>query len=226
MKDVNVIILASGKGERYGKQKQFIKINGEVLLYGVIKKWRLFFPNSIIVVTVPKKKVSFLQKKYYSYGNIRIIEGGATRFESTKKAVEYMYVNLIERNYTFIHDGARPLITKKLCVSLYKEITSKKYHGVIPYLPISDSVIMYNESMDKNQYLNREKMASLQTPHVYSSVFLRSSLQKSGVDNLENAELVQNNKGRIKYILGIKENIKLTYPEDIHIIKKLLKWKK
>ena len=225
MKNASVLILASGKGERYGKQKQFIKINGQVLLSRTVDTWISFFPNISILVTVPKEKVNLVKVKFANYPQVLIIEGGASRLESTQKGLDYLYKNSLQQEYIYIHDAVRPIFTKKLCLALYKKIKFNSYQGVVPYLPINDSIIFFKDknTKAKSKYLNRNNLAILQTPHIYVFNDLRKHLLKEKREDMENAQLVEKNKGKIGYVLGVRENIKLTHPVDLDLIKKLLK---
>ena len=102
------ILLAAGKGKRFKSNtlKQFHILNGKPLIYHSIEKAiksKIF--KEVIVVTnskikKPKDKI------------IKVIKGGLERFESSKRALEYIKNKKFKNVY--IHDAARPNFSVKL----------------------------------------------------------------------------------------------------------------
>ena len=102
------ILLAAGKGKRFKSNtfKQFHTLNGKPLINHSLEKAiksKIF--KEIIVVT--NSKIKKPRDK-----NIKVIKGGPERFESSKKALEYIKNKKFKNVY--IHDAARPNLSIKL----------------------------------------------------------------------------------------------------------------
>ena len=131
-------MVAAGKGSRLKSKvpKQYLKIGEHQIIdicINIISSHK-FCKNLIVVLN---KDYS----KYYKFKNteknIVFIIGGESRHESVFKAIKVLPKN----NFLLlIHDAARPgidhLIIDKLINSL-----SKEFSGVVPTLPMSDSII-------------------------------------------------------------------------------------
>ena len=120
--------------------------------------------------------------------NIVFITGGESRHESVFKAIKVLPKN----NFLLlIHDAARPgidhLIIDKLINSL-----SKEFSGVVPTLPISDSIIKKDKILSS---VKRENLYRIQTPQIFSAnVLSLKDFDKYGT-------LTPKDKGFIKFKL-------------------------
>jgi 2-C-methyl-D-erythritol 4-phosphate cytidylyltransferase len=220
--NIATIVLASGKGERFGGLKQFVKINNKAILFHTVDRLLVFNISKIIVVVVPSEKVAYTKKYYKDNQNIFVIAGGETRQESTKIALNYLEKEGIV--YLYIHDGVRPFITRKIFTDLYKVLKKENSEGVVPYLPVTDSTILFDDHMTKNSYMDRNKMVSIQTPHLYNFLSIIESFSEEGdnKDEMENAQLMEYCGRHISYTLGLRENIKLTDKNDLTFFLKIL----
>jgi 2-C-methyl-D-erythritol 4-phosphate cytidylyltransferase len=223
-KNTAVIILAGGQGRRFGKEKQFFLINKKTILEHTISAWRLFNKHVTVVVVAPDKKLSFLARKYGHDAHIFFVHGGGNRMESTREGLRFLSSHYPSQvRYVYIHDVARPVVSKKHCLALYKALLQEKTSGAVLYLPISDSLISFTGSMSNNVYVNRSGVASLQTPHLYKFDDITTTLFLYDGTEKENAEIVESYGKTISYVRGYKENIKVTYQEDVSLLKKILK---
>jgi 2-C-methyl-D-erythritol 4-phosphate cytidylyltransferase len=76
----------------------------------------------------------------------------------------------------------------------------------------------------KNSYMDRNKMVSIQTPHLYNFLSIIESFSEEGdnKDEMENAQLMEYCGRHISYTLGLRENIKLTDKNDLTFFLKIL----
>ena len=107
------IIVAGGSGSRFGSTlpKQFNPLRGEPMLMQTIRAF-FNYDNAIqIIVALPSEYTSLwmdLCKQYNFTIKHSVVEGGETRFDSVKNALE-----LVEDldGFVAVHDGARPLLS-------------------------------------------------------------------------------------------------------------------
>lgn len=219
-----LILLASGIGKRAGLKnntpKQFWKINNKPILWYSLNVFRKLFPDEQIIITYTKdfeKQFSNFFKKY----NVKstLVPGGERRQDSVRNAF-----SLIEKykGYVLIHDSARPVINKTLIERIIKG--TKKYGACIPVIPISDTVKIVENNFVA-QTLQRDKLGLVQTPQGFSIEILKNSFDKADFtkEYTDEATLVEQMGIKVFTVQGEKYNLKLTFPEDLIIIKSLIR---
>ena len=224
------IILAAGKGTRFGqnKPKQYLNFKGKKLIYHSIDKAiksKSF--KKIIIVTSKKYKNEF---KKYNRNQLLFVEGGKERKDSSLKALQK--INKFNPKNVLIHDAARPNFSIKLLKKLIKQL--KNNIAVIPSIQPIDSI----KFKVKNRHINLDKnnIYLTQTPQAfrYKDLYKLAINQKGKIS--DEAALFLNNGINVKFIKGENQNNKITYYDDIkntktffgigYDIHKLVKYKK
>ncbi len=200
------IILAGGKGFRFGNYKQFERVFNIPIYEFSIKAFESFVDEIILVV--PKGFNLNLK-------NVKVIEGGDERHFSS-------YNGIISTNadYVLIHDAARPLVKKDLILKIKNKLLNGA-NAVIPYIKVRDTVI------DKfSNDLDRENLMLVQTPQGFKRDLIKIAYDKAFESNTFGTDdafyyrkFISND---IEYIEGDFENIKITYKDDIKILEKLV----
>ena len=203
------ILLAAGKGKRFKSNtlKQFHILNGKPLINHSLEKAiksKIF--KEIIVVT--NSKIKKPKDKF-----IKVIKGGSERFESSKRALEYIK-NMKFKN-VFIHDAARPNFSIKLLKKLKRELNNNK--AVVPYNN-TDHSVKYREGANIFN-LKRENVILTQTPQCFDfkTLYKLSNNNKNYIS--DEATLFIKNNLKIKFIKGEEDNFKITTIKDLEKIK-------
>lgn len=197
-KNLGAIILAAGKGTRFGGQKQFIKINDEML-------WEIVY-NKIINYTYPE--------------NIVVVgvdcHGGKTRSDSVKIGLNKLPKN-IEK--VIILESARPLIT---CNQI-ETLLSCKTKSISFYMDLVDTVIGKS-----GIYLERSDYCNLQTPQCFDFKLLLDAYNTNKFKDTTDETRVIFEQYNIKPTLieGGTNLIKITYKDDYDIILKMISEKR
>lgn len=219
------IILASGKGERFGAEmpKQFTVICNKTILEHSVE---IFEQNDnidgIIVVITPeyKQQAEKILAKYKKI--IKIINGGETRKDSS-----YIGINSIKETEAnvLIHDCARPLLSQSTLNQCL--ITMEKYNAAAVAVPATDTIIEVEKDIIKN-IPPRNTLMNIQTPQCFKLSLIKKAheLSKDDKNITDDCGLVVKNKlENIKIIKGDNYNIKITYPKDIIFAKEVLQKK-
>lgn len=146
-------------------------------------------------------------------------EGGATRQESVFKGLL-----LLQEKYpvdvVLIHDGARPFITANVISKVYKKVLEQGAAacGVPP--------VDTQKEVDKEgkilRHLNRSSLISIQTPQGFLfKPLLEAHIQAStdGIIYTDDTAIWNTYVGSVFVTEGCSENKKITYPEDIYLLK-------
>ncbi len=116
------LIVAAGAGSRaqLNQSKVLYLINNKPLfMYSVDAFLELGFK---IVLVVSKNDFNDIQK-YINPDRVIVVLGGKTRSESVKFGLK-----AVQTPYVYIHDAARPLITKKAILEIEKSL---QYHDAV-----------------------------------------------------------------------------------------------
>jgi len=211
------LIVAGGSGERLGEKtpKQFLLIKSKPILMHTIEK---FSHLDKIIVVISKNHTNQwidLCKLHNFKIDHKLVEGGGNRFESVKNGLQHIN----HTDVVLIHDGVRPLISKKIINNLIKKVEKNK--GVLPILPISESIRKVNQNSSNS--LNRKNYFIAQTPQCFMfEEILEAYNQKYKDEFTDDASVFEAIGGKIITIEGEKENIKITYPIDLGLAENLV----
>ena len=219
------IILASGKGTRYGSKipKQFVKIAGKTILEHSIEAFQTSADiDAIIVVITPEYRdlaQEILSENKYNKV-IKLLNGGEVRKESS-----YIGVNSIDEDEAnvLIHDCARPFVTQEIikeCVGALE-----KYEAVNVAIPVTDTVITVKDNFIES-IPKRETLMQSQTPQCFRLSLIKKAHELSKNDNNFTDDcglIVKYGLSKIYIVKGDTENIKITYASDIYLAEEIIK---
>ena len=206
------LIVAGGKGERMNADipKQFLLINGTPILMHTLKQFSHF---EEIVLVLPHSQFDYWQELCNTYNFTQkhtLVAGGTTRFYSVKNGLE----QIDENSVIAIHDGVRPLISKKLIDSLITK--TKNGVGVIPIVPLKDSIRKLEG--ENSVHIDRSNLYKVQTPQCFLSTDIKEAYTQDFSDAFtDDASVFEANGGKINILLGEQKNLKITTKEDLKV---------
>jgi 2-C-methyl-D-erythritol 4-phosphate cytidylyltransferase/2-C-methyl-D-erythritol 2,4-cyclodiphosphate synthase len=204
-----LILVAAGKGTRAetAVPKQYEVIGDKTLLSHTITNLLKAHEFSEIRIVVSTDDI-WIDQELETLGLSGVTTtGGSTRTKSVQNGLSSL-INLgIER--VFIHDAARPFVSKQLIDELNQALDSAE--GAAPALPIADAV----KTLDGNS-VDRDTLRRVQTPQAFHyntiyDAFLEHAQDKSFADDIA----VGHAAGlKLAFTSGDPDNFKVTYPED------------
>lgn len=199
--------------------KQFLELCGKPVLMHTIQVFHDFDPESKIILVLPEDQQQFWKglclKHSFSLPH-QVVLGGKTRFHSVLNGLS----QITEKGIVFIHDGVRPLVSKK---TLERSLeTAQKNGNAIPVLPVNESLRKQegnlNISVDRSQYF------SVQTPQTFrSEQILEAFKQEFDPAFTDDASVAEKAGFPIYLVEGNRENIKITTPIDLNVVEAFLK---
>jgi 2-C-methyl-D-erythritol 4-phosphate cytidylyltransferase len=208
------ILLAAGKGKRFGEKKQFIKINGEPLFqYSLNVVNKLDFINEIYLV-LPEEDIDRI--KVFSFKTVKKVVGGEERQQSVYNALK----EIKKADIVIIHDTARPLVSEKMFIDGVENI-KKGYDGSITAIPSRDTIKEFDGRLIKKT-LDRDKLLIVQTPQTFKFDKLLKAHDyalKNNILGTDDSYLMELMGYKITYNLGSILNFKITTKEDILLAK-------
>lgn len=226
MKNI-AIILAGGSGRRMGGPlpKQFLEVNNRTILEYTIDKFEhAECIDEIAIVTHPDyvdKMQQIISSNPWKKVT-QVLLGGKERTDSTLSALR-AYTN--EDDRLLIHDGVRPMVSqqiiKKVCSAL------SEYNVVNLAIPAVDTIIEVKDGV-MVAAPRRDLLRQVQTPQGFKRQTLALAYEKALADPnfiaTDDCGVVfkYHPASPIKIVEGETSNIKITYKEDLEILKKHL----
>ena len=226
MNNFVAIIPAAGDSSRYSGEvhKQFLRVSGRTVLELSIQPLLDFSECLGVCVLVPPEDQFHKTLEIIDNPKIFLVEGGTSRIDSVSKGVKFWQQSELSYDYILIHDAARPCLrssdVKQLLDSIEGEVD-----GVVLGIPCSDTIkkVSAKGSLILNT-LDRSKLWRAFTPQIFRKEVLQKNALEENIEKefTDEASLVEANGGKLKMVKGFEDNIKLTFPEDLGLIKSIL----
>ena len=219
------IILASGTAQRFdpgGPQlKQFAKVAGRTLLEHVATLFeRTEGIDEIIVVITPghREEAQALLKDSHYHKVSRILEGGSTRKESSRIAISSIQD---AEAHVIIHDCARPMLSERIVRDC---LDALQHHDAVDVaIPSADTIIRVNAQGFIEDIPERSSLLRGQTPQCFKLSLIRRAHELAAAEEsyTDDCGLIVRHKLAPVYVVqGERANIKVTWPEDLHLADK------
>jgi len=210
------IIVAGGTGSRMNSTapKQFLLLEGKPILMHTMQAFYTcsLKPQIILVLNIHQHHAwEELCVQFDFKIPHEVVMGGDERFYSVQNGLKQVKGDAI----VAIHDAVRPLISPQLIVTSFLE-AERSGNTVLGVTP-TDSVRKII-SEEQTEALDRSKLMLIQTPQTFKLEQLRKAYQQPfRNDFTDDASVVERAGYAVHVIPGARENIKITYAEDLVI---------
>jgi len=222
---ISAIILASGSGERFrdNMPKQFAKLAGLPVLVHTLKVFQESNAIDEIIVTSNDYGLGSIWGYVDQFGLSKVkkvVAGGETRQESSKIGLDCCSE---KTKYVLIHDGVRPFITGRIIQDLVDAV--RIHNAVDTVIPSADTIVEVDSDSFIRNIPDRSFLRRGQTPQAFEYRLIKDAHEKALGDGIKNATddcaLVLRLDHPVYTITGDEQNMKITYPIDLHIADKL-----
>lgn len=221
-----VILPAAGKSSRFRDRdkKPFAILDGRAVW---LRSAELFTNRDdicqILIVVAPEDQELFRQRygANVAFMNVKIVEGGAERFDSVANALEVLNA---EADFVAIHDAARPCLSGELVTNVFQ--AAVKTGAALLAVPVGDTVKRTNAQGVVEETVSRQGLWLAQTPQVFRRDWLEAAYAdraRLGKDITDDAQLVEASGHPVYVVTGSSQNIKLTTKEDLTLAEAILK---
>jgi 2-C-methyl-D-erythritol 4-phosphate cytidylyltransferase len=234
------IVLAAGQGKRMNSscKKQYMLLREKPLLYYSLKVFQDSFVDDIILVVNAGEEEQVHRDivEYYQFNKVAaVVSGGKERYHSVaaglKAADRIILKKADDYSYCFIHDSARPFLTRTVLERSYEEV--QKYRACVVGMPVKDTVKVADESGYVDYTPRRDLVWAVQTPQVFEYQLVyrayKDLLEKEektladGISITDDAMVVETfTNSRVRLVEGSYNNIKITTPEDLITAERIL----
>ncbi len=202
MPDFTIILLAAGNSTRFAQEvkKQWLRIDTKPLWQFVADRVAKQINAKDIIITAHPKEAQYMR----IHGDYTIVPGGDSRQESLKNALAY-----VTTPYVLVTDVARACVPDEMTRAIVA--AKEKADIIVPYLPVSDTVVYRNETIE------RDEVKLIQTPQLSRTEVLQKALQSKTLYT-DDSSAVKAVGGTVFYIKGSINAKKITVYDDLALL--------
>ena len=186
--------------------------------------------ESVFVVLAPGDK-AFARHDWKAFkGKLEPLYcGGETRRDSVYNGLVAAMSGVDADDWMLVHDAARPCLPRKDFSNLIKEIKQDQIGGLLA-LPAAETVKRAQKDEAGAQRVagteDRSQLWLAQTPQMFRVGVLVQALQRARGVVTDEAVALEQMGLKPKLVAGSRENLKVTWPEDLAIAEAILKGRK
>lgn len=218
----SVILLAGGRGMRMKSAipKQYLTLHQKPLaLYSFEVLASLPEVEDFIVVCEPQYEILFSHHPKAKELRLAFARPGLRRQDSVFNGLE----RVSNHSLVCIHDSARPLIDSSIVRQVVQ--AANKWNAAVVGVKVRSTIKVCDEAQMVIDTPNRASLWEIQTPQVIQLHLLREGFayaQQHQLTVTDDVSLVELLGKPVKVVEGSYLNIKVTTPEDLICVEKLI----
>ena len=213
------IIVAAGSGSRLGGQvpKQFLPLGGKPVLRWSVEVMLRCNKIADVIIIAPPDSVEQTGALLPANPRLRVIPGSPiSRTESVRAGLNTL--SAAPPAKVLIHDAARPGLTLDVLEELLTALDTAS--AACPALPVSDA--LKDTSAGGIRSVPRDSLVRVQTPQAFRWDAITSAYAATTDAAVDDLALVEAHGAKITLTPGREALMKITYPEDLAVIEKLI----
>ena len=225
---VFALIPAAGSGSRFaGEQpKQDARLAGKAMLWHSVRAVCVQPVETVFVVLAPDDK-SFAAQDWSTFGGKvePLYCGGEARRESVYNGLVSVMNTVDADDWILVHDAARPCLPRRDLDSLLRECQPDAVGGLLA-LPVAETVKKAAKDEAGVQRIaapeDRAQLWLAQTPQMFRAGLLAQALRRATGPVTDEASAVEQMGLKPRLVTGSRENLKVTFAEDLAIAETFL----
>ena len=226
---VFALIPAAGSGTRISGDtpKQYLTLAGRPMLWHAINAL-CRAPVETVFVVLGAQDRAFATHDWSAFaGRIEPLYcGGETRRDSVFNGLVMAMDAVAADDWVLVHDAARPCLPAADLERLVAECSGDAIGGLLA-LPVADTVKRAGKDEGGAQRVtgteDRSQLWLAQTPQMFRVALLAQALREARRPVTDEAAAIEQMGLRPRLVAGSRENLKVTYPEDLAIAEAILR---
>ena len=222
------LVPAAGSGSRFAaaQPKQYLALAGKPMLWHAVAALARPPVETVFVVLAPGDH-AFASYDWSAFaGKIETLYcGGATRRDSVYNGLVAAMAAVQADDWMLVHDAARPCLPGADLARLWEECKNDEIGGILA-LPVSDTVKRAGKDEAGAQRIagteDRSQLWLAQTPQMFRAGLLGQALRRAKGTITDEASAVEQMGLKPRLVPGSRENLKVTWPEDLAIAQSIL----
>jgi 2-C-methyl-D-erythritol 4-phosphate cytidylyltransferase len=228
-RDVGAIVVAAGRGVRFGSElpKQYVPIGGVPIVLRALRPFTSHPEVAHTILVLPpadaENPPSFIQELSTSSAvssasapsALSIVAGGTHRGTSVRAGLAALRS---ECRVVLVHDGARPFVDRRIIDAVIGH--ARRGEGGVPAVPLSDTLkeVSADDPTRVTRTRPRARLWRAQTPQGFPREMLEKAHARAarlGHRASDDAALVEAMGFTVRLVPDYSKNIKVTTPEDL-----------
>jgi 2-C-methyl-D-erythritol 4-phosphate cytidylyltransferase len=218
------LIPAAGLGSRIPARapKQYLPLAGRPMLWHAVRAVCVPPVETVFVVLAPED-AALATHDWSAFGDQLepLYCGGETRRDSVFNGIVAAKDVVEADDWLLVHDAARPCLPHKDLENLVRETRGDEVGGILA-LPVAETVKRAAGNRIESTE-NREHLWLAQTPQMFRAGLLAQALRRAKGTPTDEAAAVEQMGLKPRLVHGSRENLKVTWPEDLAIAESILK---
>ena len=209
------LLVAAGSGTRFGgaSPKQYAALLGRPVIRHAADALRAAC-DLLQPVGDPVAVTAALQ----GLDHLPCVPGGAERQDSVRAGLEALAPH--RPDVVLVHDAARPIVPPGTVDALLASLA--RHRGAIPAVPVGDTLKRVEAGLIVAT-VARDGLVRAQTPQAFDFATLLAAHRDAPRSGLtDDASLLEHAGHPVAVVAGHEDNIKLTHPEDLVRLERLL----
>lgn len=230
-----VVIPAAGASRRMESSlpKQYLSVMGKTILEHVVTRFLSLSVVVGVVVVVSPEDTIWQTMALSSHPKVKTVMGGKERAHSVLNGLSALHDSLSENDWVLVHDAARPCIKPSDILYLIERLKEHPVGGLLG-LPQQETLkevrSIYEHASggllaNIHKTVDRSLVWIAQTPQMFRFGLLKDALisaVESGKNVTDEAQAIELKALSAMMVVGSAENIKLTYPDQLKMIRFIL----
>ena len=222
------LIPAAGTGTRLRgeTQKQYLPLAGKPMLWHAVRSLCVAPVENVFVVLAPAdKQFGRFDWSEFSGRLEPLFCGGDTRRETVYNGMVAAMAAIDADDWVLVHDAARPCLPRADLENLIRETGNDRVGGILA-LPVAETVKRAAKDEAGARRIagteDRSELWLAQTPQLFRFGLLLEALKQAKTAVTDEAGAVEEMGLRPRLVTGSRENIKVTFAEDLKIAEAIL----
>lgn len=208
MPGVGAVVVAAGRGDRFGAPKQFVAVAGARLVDWAVDACRAACDHVVVVLPAGTP--------WDGSPVHAAVAGGATRSDSVRAGLGALPPDV---DVVVVHDAARPLAGAELFTAVIGAVRAGA-DGAVPGVRVTDTLKRVDGTRVV-ETIDRSAVVAVQTPQAFRAATLRAA-HATGGEATDDAALVEAAGGVVVIVPGEPANVKVTDATDLERVRATL----
>lgn len=211
------IVVAAGRGVRFGRSKQTVEVAGRPLAaWSIATFGEMPELEDLVIATESEHIAEFesIAQRFAPRLRTRVVTGGPSRQKSAQNALAAVPD---ECDAVFVHDGARPLVSAADIRTGMSMVAPGV--GAVLAAPVVDTIKVVQKGARRvTRTLDRSELWAAQTPQFATVADFReahAAAERDGVDATDDVGLLERLRMTVVIVPVSGENFKVTLPGDL-----------
>lgn len=211
---IAAILVAAGTGSRFGAEtpKQFLPLAGKPVIRHAAEA---LAAHATLLLAVGE--AAAIDAALDGIDHLPTVPGGVTRQDSVRRGLEALVAHAPD--IVLVHDAARPVIPAGTVPALLSALAD--HPGAIPAQPVADTLKHATGGLI-DRTVPRDGLYRAQTPQAFRFPVLLTAHRTGTASATDDASLLETMGHTVALVAGHEDNIKLTYPDDLARLERVM----